>query len=320
MREIRASAPAKVNLTLRVGSPSLDAYHPLVTVFEALDLREYLTVRTARTPGIRVTTDAYLPDGSYDEATTARMRELPADSHLAHRAAKLLQRLAMSGAWGNSAAGIDIHVDKHIPMAGGMAGGSADGAAALVACNELWELGLSGQQLELLARSLGADVPACLVGGIALGTGRGDHMEALDEGAQPRHHWAIALAHEGLETPGVFRALDEAQGPGGTWKELTEPSSEEIGALTGDSLGLAPFLVNDLQETALRMRPELADTMRAAEKAGALAVILSGSGPSIAALAQDADGAHRLAQALEGAPSVAHAFTTRGPVPGARLE
>lgn len=320
MREFTASAPAKVNLTLRVGEPGADGYHPLVSVFEALDLRETVTVRTSRSPGIRVETTAFLPDGAVDAATTRMMRDLPAHSHLAVRAAKALQRLAMTGPWARTAAGLDIRVDKRVPVAGGMAGGSADAAAALLACNELWELGLDTPRLELLGRSLGADVPACLMGGIALGTGRGDRMEALDAGDAPRHHWAIALAHEGLPTPEVFRALDEAGGPGGSWRTLEEPLDAEKTALLAGAADLAPVLVNDLQDTALRMRPELADTMKAARDAGALAVILSGSGPSIAALAEDEEGAERLAEALSAAPGVARAFTARGPVPGARLE
>lgn len=319
MREASASAPCKVNLTLRVGAPTADGYHPLITVFEALDVRETVTVRTCRAPGARVTTTAYLPDGSLDRATTRAMTEVPTEEHLAARAAKALQRLAMTGPWAATAAGVEIHVDKRVPMAGGMAGGSADAAAALVACNALWELGLSPEQLELLGRSLGADVPACLKGGIALGTGRGDRMEVLDEGAAPRHHWAIALAHEGLATPGVFRALDAAGGPGGTWAPLERPSADEVATLTGDAEGLAGFLVNDLEATALDLRPELARTFDAAREAGALAVLLSGSGPSIAALAPDAGRAAEIAAALERCETVSCAFATSGPVPGARL-
>ena len=170
MREVRASAPGKVNLTLRVGAPTPDGYHPLVTVFEALNLRETVTVRTSKTPGVRVETIAYLPDGSVDEATTRAMADLDPATHLAVRAARVLQRLAAAGPWASTAAGLSIRVDKRVPVAGGMAGGSADAAAALVACNELWELGLGAEQLQAIGRSLGADVPACLAGGIALGT------------------------------------------------------------------------------------------------------------------------------------------------------
>ncbi len=320
MREAIASAPGKVNLTLRVGAPTPDGYHPLVTVFEALDLRETVRVRTSRTPGIRVETTAYRPDGSLDRETTAAMAELDPQTHLAVRAAKALQRLAMAGPWAQTAAGLDIRVDKRVPMTGGMAGGSADAAAALVACNALWELGLSPEQLELIGRTLGADVPACLAGGIALGTGRGDRMRVLDAGEAPRHHWAIALAHGGLSTPEVFRALDAAGGPSGRWADLEEPGEAEVAALTGEALGLPAALVNDLQDTALSLRPDLAATFDAARAAGALAVLLCGSGPSIALLARDDEDAARIADALSALPGVAAAFPTAGPVPGARLE
>ena len=77
MREVRASAPGKVNLTLRVGAPTPDGYHPLVTVFEALNLRETVTVRTSKAPGVRVETIAYLPDGSVDEALSAALPQIP---------------------------------------------------------------------------------------------------------------------------------------------------------------------------------------------------------------------------------------------------
>ena len=122
MREVRASAPGKVNLTLRVGAPTPDGYHPLVTVFEALNLRETVTVRTSKTPGVRVETIAYLPDGSIDEATTRAMADLDPQTHLAVRAARVLQRLAAAGPWASTAAGLSIRVDKRVPVAGGMTG------------------------------------------------------------------------------------------------------------------------------------------------------------------------------------------------------
>lgn len=321
MREAIASAPGKINLALRAGAPADDGYHPLVTVFEALNLRETVRVRTSRAPGIRVITTAYRPDGSLDELTTRAMRDLDPTTHLAYRAARILQKLAAAGPWAATAAGIEIEVDKRVPMAGGMAGGSADAAAALVACNALWGLGLDAKRLELIGRTLGADVPACLAGGISLGTGRGDEMESLDRGGtEARHHWAIALAHEGLSTPAVFRALDQAGGPAGRWRELPDPSKIRALPFTGGAAELAPHLTNDLHDAALRLRPELGRTIAAAQEAGALAVLLSGSGPSIGALAADAESARAIASALAGLDSVAGAFTTFGPVPGARLE
>ena len=308
MREVRASAPGKVNLTLRVGAPTPDGYHPLVTVFEALDLRETVTVRTSKTPGVRVETVAYLPDGSVDEATTRAMADLDPQAHLAVRAARVLQRLAAAGPWASTAAGLSIRVDKRVPVAGGMAGGSADAAAALVACNELWQLGL------------GADVPACLAGGIALGTGRGDHMSVLCEGdeAGAQHHWVMLLAHEGLSTPSVFREFDRLDAEHAP--ALAEPTPEEVAALCAGPEELCHCLVNDLQAPALRLRPELADTIAAACHAGALAVTLSGSGPTVAVLARDAEHARSLADALSAAPTVARAIPTHGPARGTRIE
>ena len=322
MREVRASAPGKVNLTLRVGAPTPDGYHPLVTVFEALDLRETVTVRTSKTPGVRVETVAYLPDGSVDEATTRAMEDVDPATHLAVRAARVLQRLAAAGPWASTAAGLSIRVDKRVPVAGGMAGGSADAAAALVACNELWELGLGDEQLHAIGRSLGADVPACLAGGIALGTGRGDHMSVLREGdeagAEYQHHWVMLLAHEGLSTPSVFREFDRVDAAGAP--ALAEPTPEEVAALCAGPEELRHCLVNDLQAPALRLRPELAETIAATTDAGALAVTLSGSGPTVAALARDAEHARALAATLSDAPTVARAIPTHGPACGARIE
>ena len=322
MREVRASAPGKVNLTLRVGAPTPDGYHPLVTVFEALNLRETVTVRTSKTPGVRVETIAYLPDGSVDEATTRAMADVDPATHLAVRAARVLQRLAAAGPWASTAAGLSIRVDKRVPVAGGMAGGSADAAAALVACNELWDLGLGDEQLHAIGRSLGADVPACLAGGIALGTGRGDHMSVLREGdeagAEYQHHWVMLLAHEGLSTPSVFREFDRVDAVGAP--ALAEPTPEEVAALCAGPESLRHCLVNDLQAPALRLRPELADTIASAKEAGALAVTLSGSGPTVAALARDAAHAQALAATLSDAPTVARAIPTHGPVCGARIE
>ena len=322
MREVRASAPGKVNLTLRVGAPTPDGYHPLVTVFEALNLRETVTVRTSKTPGVRVETIAYLPDGSVDEATTRAMMDVDPATHLAVRAARVLQRLAAAGPWASTAAGLSIRVDKRVPVAGGMAGGSADAAAALVACNELWDLGLGDEQLHAIGRSLGADVPACLAGGIALGTGRGDHMSVLREGdeagAEYQHHWVMLLAHEGLSTPSVFREFDRVDAAGAP--ALADPTPEEITALCGGPEELRHCLVNDLQAPALRLRPELAETIGAARDAGALAVTLSGSGPTVAALARDAEHARTLAATLSETPTVARAIPTHGPACGARIE
>lgn len=322
MREVTASAPGKVNLVLRAGAPTADGYHPLATVFEALDLRETVTVRTTRTPGTTVETVAHLPGGGIDRATTELMRAVPARSHLAVRAARAMQRLAAAGPWASTAAGLAIRVDKRVPVAGGMAGGSADAAATLVACNELWGLGLGPDRLERIGRALGADVPACLTGGIALGTGRGDHMAPL-ECPGTRHHWVIALAHEGLSTAEVFAEFDRAaQGAPAPAAQgaPAAPTDEELADLTGPARLAGPRLVNDLTAAALSLRPELGGTLNAARAAGALAAIVSGSGPTVAALASSPDHADEIAQRLAAAPAVARVLTATGPAPGARVD
>lgn len=310
MREAQASAPGKVNMLLRVGAPEKDGYHPLISVFEALDLRETVTVTTARTPGIAVSTTVYTPEGEVDGQASAMMNELDPHRHLAARAARTLQRLAQSGPWASTAAGVRIHVDKRVPIAGGMAGGSADAAAALVACNELWELGLDADQLQAVGRTLGADVPACLVGGIALGTGHGDHMQVLD--SEHEHLWVCATAHEGLSTPEVFRRRDEM----GEWAELTRPDEQTLAALTASAREAAPYLHNDLAAAAFTLRPELADTIEIGRESGALAVILSGSGPTVAALVADERAADSVAAAWREADQVDRVITTRGPAHG----
>lgn len=318
MREVTASAPGKVNLVLRAGAPTADGYHPLATVFEALDLRETVTVRTTRTPGTTVETVAHLPGGGIDRATTELMRAVPARSHLAVRAARAMQRLAAAGPWASTAAGLAIRVDKRVPVAGGMAGGSADAAATLVACNELWGLGLGPDRLERIGRALGADVPACLTGGIALGTGRGDHMAPL-ECPGTRHHWVIALAHEGLSTAEVFAEFDRAA-QGAPAPAPAAPTDEELADLTGPARLAGPRLVNDLTAAALSLRPELGGTLNAARAAGALAAIVSGSGPTVAALASSPDHADEIAERLAAAPAVARVLTATGPAPGARVD
>lgn len=318
MREVRASAPGKVNLLLKVGRPTEDGYHPLVTIFECLNVREYVTVRTSRSPGIRVETRAYAPDGSCDEATTAALAELPAENHLAVRAAKALQPLAAMGPWKATAAGLTITVEKHIPVAGGMAGGSADAAATLVACNELWELGLSRDQLEAVGRNLGADVPACIRGGVTLGEGRGDHLTSLPEPTRPRH-WVMATAFEGLSTPEVFRTYDALQDNAG-WDPLPEADEALLAPFSAGTGDVAGAVGNDLTAPAVHLRPELATTLEAGREAGALAAILSGSGPTCAFLAADADHAGELATVLAILPSVKSVCVTSGSAAPARIE
>ena len=280
-----------------------------MTVFECLNVRESVTVRTSKSPGIHIETVAYGADGSVDEAATASMADLDPTTHLAYRAARALQKLAAAGPWAQTAAGVSIHVDKRIPIAGGMAGGSADAAAALVACKQLCQIG----------RTLGADVPACIMGGMTLGQGRGDRLTSLldpDQSLWPRHYWVMARAHHGLSTPEVFRTLDQLR-EGGVPAQLSE---SEKRALCADADTLASVLCNDLTAPALHLYPELETTIHDAKDAGACAAILSGSGPTIAVLARDREHAGELADALGASSEVSAVLPTSGPAVGAIVE
>ncbi len=134
------------------------------------------------------------------------------------------------------------------------------------------------------------------------------------------HHWVVMTAERGLSTPEVFAALDDAGGPTGTWPVLVEPGEAELRRLTGGADELAGALVNDLETVAFRLRPELADVARAAREMGALDVVLSGSGPSVAALVATEGAARALADAWSQASDAGDVLITRGPAAGARCE
>ncbi|MCL2092146.1 MAG: 4-(cytidine 5'-diphospho)-2-C-methyl-D-erythritol kinase [Micrococcales bacterium] len=295
---VRARAPGKVNLSLRAGPPGADGYHPLVTVFQAVSLCEEVIA----TPADDVTVTM----------TGEQAETVPTDgSNLAVRAARLLARRA------GISEGVHLHIDKQVPVAGGMAGGSADAAATLVAVDELWGTGACRDDLLDLARLLGADVPFALVGHTAVGTGRGDVLTpAMVIG---EFHWVLALAGHGLSTPEVFEALDGLRGSDAPVPAV-ETDVELMHALrTGDPHALGAALHNDLQPAALHLAPGLARTIAAAQEAGALGVVISGSGPTVAALARNRGHAQVIAASLTLSGLVDRVLTATGPAPGAHL-
>ncbi|WP_327297140.1 4-(cytidine 5'-diphospho)-2-C-methyl-D-erythritol kinase [Streptomyces sp. NBC_01197] len=271
---VTVRVPAKVNVQLAVGGARPDGYHDLANVFLAVSLYDEVTVVPADT--LRIT------------CTGPGADLVPLDrTNLAARAAELLA--ARRGIEPH----VHIHIAKDIPVAGGMAGGSADGAGALLACDALWSTGASRDELLGMCAELGSDVPFSLVGGAALGTGRGERLTPLELGGA--FHWVFAMADGGLSTPTVFREFDRLTPDAGP----PQASPELIDALrTGDTVALAGALSNDLQPAALSLRPSLADTLAAGTAAGALAALVSGSGPTTAFLAKDADAAERIATEL----------------------
>ena len=307
---VRVEAPGKVNLFLSVGAPGPDGYHPLTTVFQAVRLIETVTARRQSTQDHgTVTLTLEEPDA-----------EVPTDaSNLAVRAAELLSETT------GVSEGVDLLLRKRVPVAGGMAGGSADAAATLVACNALWGTGLSLPELSALAARLGADVPFPLTGATAVGSGRGDLVTPImTRGA---YHWVFALAEEGLSTPAVFRRFDElagagasaSAGSGGGPAVRDVPEALTAALRAGDARALAAALHNDLQVAAVDLRPELAEVIAVAEGAGALRAVVSGSGPTIAALVEDPGSAQRVSRALKASDQVADVLRADAPVAGARV-
>ncbi len=301
---VTARVPAKVNLHLAVGPVRDDGYHELVTVFHAVSLFDEVTVAPADTGSITVTGEG--------------AGRVPADAtNLAARAAAVLARAASPD---REAPGLAIRIRKRIPVAAGLAGGSADAAATLVACNELWRTGLDQQQLCELAGGIGADVAFALLGGTAIGTGRGDSVTpALAAGT---YHWVLAFAHGGLSTAEVYAACDRIRASRGEQPPAPDLAMDH-GLLTalrsGDPVELGPLLANDLQPAAISLRPGLRRTLAAGREHGALGAIVSGSGPTCAFLAKDARHAQDLAVALTGAGVCRTVVQVVGPAPGATV-
>ncbi|MFE2095511.1 MULTISPECIES: 4-(cytidine 5'-diphospho)-2-C-methyl-D-erythritol kinase [unclassified Streptomyces] len=294
---VTVRVPAKVNVQLAVGAARPDGFHDLANVFLAVGLYDEVTVTPA--DELRITCEG--PDAS----------EVPLDgTNLAARAAvALAERRGIEPA-------VHIHIAKDIPVAGGMAGGSADGAGALVACNALWGAGASRGELLAICADLGSDVPFSLVGGAALGVGRGERLTALEVGGT--FHWVFAMAGRGLSTPAVFREFDRlAEG-----RTIPEPtaSADLLDALAkGDPEALAAAVSNDLQPAALSLFPELADTLDAGRGAGALAALVSGSGPTTAFLARDAESASKVAEVLRNSGTCRTVRTATAPASGATV-
>jgi 4-diphosphocytidyl-2-C-methyl-D-erythritol kinase len=296
---VKVRVPAKINLYLGVGKVRRDGYHELQTIYHAISIYDELTARRGDTLAITMAGEG--------------AGELALDgSNLAMRAANALAEHAGVPAHAR------LHLRKQIPLASGLAGGSADAAAALVACDALWDLGLPREELSLVATRLGADVPFLLYGGTALGTGYGEQVSpVLARGGA--WHWVVALADRGLSTPRVYAELDRLRSAGTAPAPLDNPSDLLAALRQRDPAVLGAALGNDLAPAALALRPALREVLAAGTAAGALAGLVSGSGPTCVFLARDAAHAALVAAELDGAGVCRAVRTAHGPVPGARV-
>ncbi|MFY7812893.1 MAG: 4-(cytidine 5'-diphospho)-2-C-methyl-D-erythritol kinase [Candidatus Nanopelagicaceae bacterium] len=289
--------PGKINLQLSVGPLQKDGYHELATVFQSVSLFDELTL-TPIDSGV-ITIDcggkAGVPEGK---------------ENLAYRAAELMiDRFDIES-------GVAIKIKKEIPIAGGMAGGSANAGAAIVGIDSLFSLGLSRNEMEKLGAELGADVPFTISGGTAIGTGRGDRITpVLSRGT---YYWVLALSTSGLSTPAVYSECDRLR----EGMDIAAPhvSDELLQSLThGDAKSLGKKLVNDLQPAACSLKPALRLILDVGIDYGALGGIVSGSGPTVAFLAENEEHALDLVVALTSSGVVGNVVRAQGPVPGARI-
>lgn len=322
MTPVTVRVPAKVNLQLSVGPLGADGYHDLVTVFHAVSLFDEVTVRPADRTSVQVTGEGA------DSVPAGR-------TNLAVRAARALA----SATRRQDSSAVQIEIRKRIPVSAGLAGGSADAAAALVACNELWQAGLGQDELREIAATVGSDVAFALVGGTVVGQGRGERLTpALSAGT---YHWVLAFAAGGLSTPQVYATCDRlraaraagpvsggapqpvsggAPQPASTVAARPELDTELMAALrSGDPAAVGPLLSNDLQAAAVSLRPDLRRALAAGREYGALGAIVSGSGPTCAFLAADARCARELAVSLSGAGVCRAVARVDGPASGATV-
>ena len=306
MTIVTATAPAKVNLVFEVGPLKSNGYHDVNTLFLALDLREEVTVSKAL-PGTGI---SIFVKG--DGLPSRHLAAVPTDSSnlVAKVAVLLAQKL------GIETTDIQIDILKRIPVAGGMAGGSADAAAMLVAFNEYahQEFGtakLSTEELMDVAAELGSDISFCVLGQLAVGTGRGEQLQSVTP-FPFETHWVLAISPQGLSTPSVYAMFDEL-GVLPNFSDLMQVS----GSITSlDALALA--LSNGLQDAALALMPQLESLIEEIEGLGALRAIVSGSGPTIAALCSSKDQAIEIAKTLN--ERGIFALTAGSPALGANLE
>lgn len=295
---VRVRVPAKINLALKVGAPRSDGFHPLATVYHAVSLYDEVWAEWAE------------PDVFSVSVTGEGAGVVPLDdTNLAVRAARLLART-----YGHDSLGVSLSITKAIPVAGGLAGGSSNGAAALLACAALWDIDPGQATLRRLAAELGSDVPFALLGGTALGSGRGE--EIVPALAQGTYHWVLAFGDGGLSTPAVYRRFDQLN-------ERPPVPAVPPGLIyalrSGDPATVGAALSNDLQPAALDLRPRLRQTLEAGLELGALGAVVSGSGPTCAFLVSGETAAVHLSAGLS-AEGVCRAVRRAiGPVAGARV-
>ncbi|TYO96984.1 4-(cytidine 5'-diphospho)-2-C-methyl-D-erythritol kinase [Desulfallas thermosapovorans] len=266
-----AGAYAKINLVLDVLGTRPDGYHELATVMQTLELHDSVEIKEAREIEL-VVEGAVLPTGP---------------CNLAFRAADVLRRrVGYTG-------GARIKLVKRIPLAAGLAGGSADAAAVLRGLNNFWGLGMQSGELEEIGAAVGSDVPFCLRGGTALVRGRGERVEPLP--GLPPLGVVLAKPPFGVSTALVYNRYDDTKDP-------LHPDVQGMlqAVRSGDVNGVVTRLGNSLEAVTLAMHPEIGEIKSVLAAAGALGVLMSGSGPTVFGLFENLSTARQAADRIRG--------------------
>lgn len=253
-RELILRAHGKINLGLDVIRRLENGYHEVKMIMQSVELADIVTMRRL----------------SEDKITVAADRAgLPCDeSNLAWRAAALMkERYSLRG-------GVEIFLEKHIPVAAGMAGGSADCAAVLKGMNELFDLSASLEELQEIGVKLGADVPYCLLGGCALSEGIGERLTQLAE--PPACSLLLAKPDIDVSTRHVYESLRPD-----ALKRHPDIDGMIRDIEKGDLNGLCGKMENVLESVTGAEYPIIGEIERLMLEEGALTALMSGSGPTV---------------------------------------
>jgi 4-diphosphocytidyl-2-C-methyl-D-erythritol kinase len=274
MRSYSLIAPAKINLYLEILGDRADGFHELVMVMQTVDLADRIEIRANGTDEIRVRCDH---------------PQVPTDqTNLAYRAAALMaqqfpQAFARFG-------GVDITIQKFIPIGAGLAGGSSNAAAVLMGLDLLWELGLTQTEIQELGAVLGSDVPFCVVGGTGLATGRGEKIDPLpdlDQGAVVLGKYRSLS----VSTPWAYKTYRQQfgesylQGSAQQQRLHQVHSGPMISAIAHrDITDISRLLYNDLEKVVLPEYPQVAQLKETFKRLNVAGTMMSGSGPTVFAL------------------------------------
>ena len=288
---------AKINLFLDITGRRADGYHEIQGVMQAISLCDTVTVEVTEPVGKYLCVMGPRPGTAECITLTCTNPDLPTDRrNLAWRAAE-----AFFSATGYGCRNLLIHIEKNIPAAAGMAGGSTDAAAVLTALNELFEYPLTTEELCGVGLKMGADIPFCIRGKAQITEGIGDVLTPI--APMPDCDIVVACGGEGVSTPAAYKALDALYGdfaPAAYTPRRDELDALKKSLIAGDISSICGSMFNLFEAVVLPERPVARAIRETLREAGAMAAMMSGSGPSVFGIFPKGDGsAERARAALE---------------------